>query len=147
MHATCETHARNERALGLMKETFTAPQFTTLCSPLPIARNVGSISLAEAGRLEKNIIEIERTGSSVRWHQGGTVLTFSSNALSALEVRRVEHGGERFIALVLTFTSGEEALSYRMITSHESEARWLSTSAERIGRLLSLPVTLDGAAS
>jgi hypothetical protein len=130
-----------------MKETFTAPQFTTLCSPQSIARNVGSVSLAEAAPLEQNIIEIERTGSSVRWHQGGTALTFPSKALAALEIKRVEHGGARFIALVLTFTSGEEALRYRMITSHESEADWLSTSAERIGRLLSLPVALEGAAS
>jgi hypothetical protein len=130
-----------------MKETFTAPQFTTLCSLQSIARNVGSVSLTEEARLEQNIIDIERTGSSVRWHQEGIALTFRLEALSALEIKCVEHGGTRFIALVLTFTAGEEALRYRMITSHASEADWLSKSAERIGHLLSLPVTLEGAAS
>src|SRR5688572_9718697 len=109
-----------------MKETFKAPQFTTLCSPQSIARNVGPVSLAEEAPLEQGIIEVERTGSSVRWHQGDTALTFSLEVLSALEVKSVEHGGTRFVALVLTFTSGEEALRYRMITSHASEADWLS---------------------
>jgi hypothetical protein len=132
--------------LDLMKETFTVPQFTTLCSPQSIARNVGSVSLAEEAPPEQCIIEVERTGSSVTWRQRGSALTFSLEALAALEVKSVEHGGKRFVALVFTFTSDEEPLRYRMITSHASEADWLSKSAERIGHLLSLPVALEGVA-
>jgi len=134
-------------ALDRMKETFTAPQFTTFCSPQSIARNIGSVSHGEEAPLEQSIIEVERTGSSVRWHQGGSALTFSLEALAAVEVKSVEHGGKRFVALVLTFNSGEEALRYRMITSHASEANLLRRFAERIGHLLSLPVTLEGVAS
>jgi hypothetical protein len=130
-----------------MKETFIVPQFTTLCSPQSIASNVASVSLTEESRLEPGMLVIERTGSSVRWHQEGTALIFRLDALSTLQVQDLRYGGEHFVALVLTFVSDKEALRYRMITSHASESDWLRKSAERIGNLVSLPVALEGGAS
>ena len=127
-----------------MKEVFATPQFTTLCSLESIARNVGSVTLAAEASLGENVVEVEMVGSNVRWHQAGMALSFALSALESLTMVPVPHNGERFIALVLTFKSGEEALRYRMITSHVAEAAWLRESADRLGRLLSLPVALEG---
>ena len=113
-----------------------APRFTTLASLESIARNVGSVSLSAEAPLGRNMMEVERTGSNVRWCQEGGALIIPLKALSALEIICVENGGERFVALALTFNSGGEALRYKMVTSHASEAGWLNKSAERIGGLL-----------
>jgi hypothetical protein len=125
-----------------MKETFEAPPFTVFASLESVARNVTSTSLIADTSLGEKILEVERTGVHIRWHQGASALTFPMNGVAALEIVGLEHGGQRFVAIVLAFSSKADSLGYRMVTSHESETRWLHESAARLGRLLGIAVSV-----
>ena len=126
-----------------MKEAFAAPRFTTFASLESIARNVASVSLGKAAQLGEQALEVERIGSNIRWHQNAIELTFRLEGVSAVKIIGLEYGDQPFVAMVLTFNSGNEHHSYRMVTSHASEMNWLKDSTKRIGRLLNMSVSGD----
>ena len=119
------------------------PPFTVLSSLDEIARNVESASLESAPGLPDRAFEVERVGENIRWHQDSRSLSFPRESITALETLSLEHAGEQFVALALTFTSGEESLRYRLISSHESEAEWLAKVSAQIAQLLGISISRD----
>jgi hypothetical protein len=122
-----------------MTEQFSLSEYSTFTSLESIARNVEGSSLTKIESLTDRSFAVTKRDSCNYLSFEDEQLSFSDDCLQDFEIIPVEHAGRKFIAAAITFTNGDESLRYRVVTSHESEADWLRSTAARIGTILGHP--------
>jgi hypothetical protein len=123
-----------------MKLTFVLPP-RSVASALPgIAKHVPALTLIQLPRLPGGRFEVSRQGNQVQWQTTDDAVAFDVDAVTEIEISPVEYNGVEFVSIVLTFDDSKQPLSYRFVTSHATEADWLTQTAMQIGDILGLPV-------